>query len=73
MSDSEKKFIYKDGVRFEVTSQGLFYAPEESPAMKKHPCPDCMFCQWCADSRCGLCPERAGSEPAEEKKIFRML
>ncbi|MBI4697477.1 MAG: hypothetical protein HY758_00780 [Nitrospirae bacterium] len=22
---------------------------------KKYPCPDCSFCQWCSDDRCGLC------------------
>ncbi|MBN2332569.1 MAG: hypothetical protein JXO49_10715 [Deltaproteobacteria bacterium] len=22
---------------------------------KKHPCPDCRFCQWCSDDRCRLC------------------
>jgi len=22
---------------------------------KKHPCPDCRFCQWCSDDRCNLC------------------
>ncbi|WP_298273585.1 hypothetical protein [Geobacter sp.] len=22
---------------------------------KKHPCPDCRFCQWCGDDRCSLC------------------
>ena len=22
---------------------------------KKHPCPDCSFCQWCSDDRCTLC------------------
>lgn len=22
---------------------------------KKHPCPDCSFCQWCGDDRCALC------------------
>ncbi|MBT0654656.1 hypothetical protein [Geomobilimonas luticola] len=22
---------------------------------KKHPCPDCTFCQWCSDDRCSLC------------------
>lgn len=26
---------------------------EEQP--KKHPCPDCGFCQWCGDDRCRLC------------------
>lgn len=29
---------------------------EESP--KKHPCPDCTFCQWCSDDRCRLCLHR---------------
>ncbi|HLO24715.1 MAG TPA: hypothetical protein VK187_01280 [Geobacteraceae bacterium] len=24
---------------------------------KKHPCPDCSFCQWCGDDRCRLCRE----------------
>ncbi|GAB7026847.1 hypothetical protein [Geotalea toluenoxydans] len=22
---------------------------------KKHPCPDCHFCQWCSDDRCRMC------------------
>ena len=22
---------------------------------KKHPCPDCAFCQWCGEERCRLC------------------
>ncbi|PLX75128.1 MAG: hypothetical protein C0615_08165 [Desulfuromonas sp.] len=22
---------------------------------KKHPCPDCKECLWCADTRCRLC------------------
>ena len=25
---------------------------------KKHPCPDCRFCQWCSDDRCRLCREK---------------
>jgi hypothetical protein len=25
---------------------------------KKHPCPDCDFCQWCSDDRCRLCLDR---------------
>jgi hypothetical protein len=28
---------------------------------KKHPCPDCSFCQWCSDDRCNLCLGRKGS------------
>jgi hypothetical protein len=27
---------------------------------KKHPCPDCGFCQWCSDDRCRLCLNRKG-------------
>lgn len=26
--------------------------------MKKHDCPDCTHCQWCADDRCRLCLSR---------------
>lgn len=27
----------------------------DEAAAKKHPCPDCHFCQWCSDDRCRLC------------------
>ena len=27
---------------------------------KKHPCPDCSWCQWCSDDRCRLCRNRDG-------------
>lgn len=27
---------------------------------KKHPCPDCTFCQWCGDDRCKLCLRESG-------------
>ena len=73
MEHPQKRFIYKDGVRFEVTPAGLFYAPEGSPLPKKHPCPDCRFCQWCADSRCNLCRENPGNEPPAENKVFKMI
>lgn len=33
---------------------------------KKHPCPDCGFCQWCSDDRCRLCLDRT---PAKGKKL----
>lgn len=26
---------------------------------KKHPCPDCVDCLWCADTRCSLCLKSA--------------
>ncbi|UPU34505.1 hypothetical protein M1B72_13720 [Geomonas paludis] len=28
---------------------------EDSHNCKKHPCPDCSFCQWCSDDRCRMC------------------
>jgi hypothetical protein len=27
----------------------------EETIIKKHPCADCTFCQWCSDDRCALC------------------
>ncbi|MDX9714043.1 MAG: hypothetical protein RBT37_01295 [Dissulfurispiraceae bacterium] len=34
------------------------------PAPKKHPCPDCEFCQWCSDERCSMCRPK----PKKDKK-----
>lgn len=33
---------------------------------KKHPCPDCSFCQWCSDDRCRLCLE---GERCKKRKL----
>ncbi|NMC74111.1 MAG: hypothetical protein GYA56_07115 [Geobacteraceae bacterium] len=33
---------------------------------KKHPCPDCRCCQWCSDSRCGVCLKRC---PGARRKL----
>lgn len=38
-------------------------SPTES---KKHPCPDCSFCQWCSDYRCTLCLR---TESCSSKKL----
>ncbi len=27
----------------------------ENDCARKHPCPDCVFCQSCSDDRCRLC------------------
>ena len=35
--------------------EGLVYVPQDDGGLKKHPCEDCYFCQWCSDNRCGLC------------------
>jgi hypothetical protein len=56
--DCEKKYVYEGGVRFEVTPHGLICCPEET-TYKKHDCPDCRFCQWCAETRCSGCREQA--------------
>lgn len=33
---------------------------DEKQAPKKHPCPDCSFCQWCSDDRCSMCRNTKG-------------
>jgi hypothetical protein len=75
MENSSKIFVYRDGLRFEVTPNGLFYAPEELPGAKKHPCPDCKFCQWCVDSRCSLCRRGNNNLPqnGKEDEEFKMV
>lgn len=51
------RFIRIEGV------EGLVFEPEDKGAPKKHPCPDCFFCQHCSDTRCMLC--RAGKSAKE--------
>jgi len=34
---------------------------EQTEGCKKHPCPDCTFCQWCSDDRCRMCRAQKGS------------
>jgi len=34
---------------------GVLRKEMSSTEAKKHPCPDCSFCQWCSDDRCALC------------------
>lgn len=29
------------------------------PSVKKHPCPDCHFCQSCSEARCHACRSQA--------------
>ncbi|MCJ7604201.1 MAG: hypothetical protein MUO63_22210 [Desulfobulbaceae bacterium] len=36
-------------------NQGMIYVPDSKPDKKKHPCPDCFFCQWCGNERCRTC------------------
>jgi hypothetical protein len=37
----------------------------ECGSTKKHPCPDCRFCQWCSEDRCHLC--RIHKKPGGKK------
>jgi len=37
----------------------------ENDSPKKHPCPDCRFCQWCSEDRCHLC--RIHKKPGGKK------
>jgi hypothetical protein len=62
MEQVKKEYIYRDGARFEVRPDGLFYAPEKKSGPAKHDCPDCYFCQWCADLRCVSCRREAPAE-----------
>jgi len=32
-------------------------------SQKKHPCPDCYFCQWCSEDRCRLCRKKEPPRP----------
>jgi hypothetical protein len=65
MADGDKKFIYEDGVRFEVTPYGLICCLKECKD-KKHQCPDCKFCQWCSESRCSLCLDQGRYDRVEQ-------
>jgi hypothetical protein len=38
-----------------VAGVGLVYQPKGGGEGKKHPCPDCCFCQFCAETRCVTC------------------
>jgi hypothetical protein len=38
-----------------VAGVGLVFEPRDAGEGKKHPCPDCCFCQFCAATRCLTC------------------
>lgn len=47
----------------------------DQKALKKNPCPDCTFCQFCCESRCNLCrsPHRKKEEKDKKPKIHKPL
>lgn len=46
---------------------------ERDPRAKKHPCPDCQFCQWCGDDRCELCLSGKKCEKKEKRRAGKVL
>lgn len=44
---------------------------------KKHPCPDCTFCQWCSDDRCRICLGKKGCRKklsqAEQIELYERI
>ncbi|MDA8077663.1 MAG: hypothetical protein M0Z79_01875 [Nitrospiraceae bacterium] len=47
---------------------------EPKVVLKKHPCPDCSFCQYCSNTRCNICRQPAGKKPKEKKsKVHKPL
>jgi len=36
--------------------------------MKKYPCPDCDYCQWCSRDKCSLCRGAAYRKCRRQKK-----
>lgn len=47
----------KEGCFVELGSAKLVFEPGNvrETAVKKYPCADCHFCQFCSDSRCAAC------------------
>ena len=62
----------------QMTCSGECESPDSQPGpKKKHPCPDCHFCQFCSDSRCNPC-RATGKKPrklsmAEQIELFEEL
>ena len=49
----------------------------DEEGIRKHPCPDCRFCQWCSEDRCRICRSREGRcrklSSAEQIALFERL
>ncbi|WP_035220017.1 hypothetical protein [Desulfatibacillum aliphaticivorans] len=59
-SCKEKEYVRRDGMRFLRTQAGLVFYPEYNPNNRKHSCPDCAVCAFCADARCSACLGQGG-------------
>jgi hypothetical protein len=60
----------EDHVFIRVAGVGLVFQPADGGEGKKHPCPDCCFCQFCAETRCLTCmSERNRGKATACKKL----
>jgi len=42
--------------------KGKVFIPDEKTIIRKHPCKDCFYCQFCSDEKCSLCLKKQASE-----------
>ncbi len=54
----------------ENTGAGEKVHDPEQVVAKKHPCPDCRFCQMCSDTRCNSCRGGGASGKCGPKLSF---
>ncbi len=39
---------------------------DKKTVLKKNPCPDCTFCQYCSKTRCSMCLPKGSRKPKKE-------
>ncbi|HEX8949413.1 MAG TPA: YwbE family protein [Dissulfurispiraceae bacterium] len=75
-----KSAVHPHGIKVRLTDGIIGRVKEIAEERKglqerKHSCPDCTFCQFCSDARCGMCrPDRHGGKDKkkkEHKPLFR--
>jgi len=49
-------FITVSGIK------GKIFIPDEHTIIKKNPCKDCFYCQFCSDEKCNLCLKNKASK-----------
>ena len=60
-----------------VPTGGLYLIMEKKSILKKNPCPDCTFCQYCSQTRCSMCLPKGCKKKKEKtackahKPLFR--
>ncbi len=61
--------IHPAGFLFFATSTIQVYLIMEGKAvLKKNPCPDCTFCQYCSKTRCSMCLPKGCKKREKEQK-----